>query len=166
MSEDNQSFVSKFLELKFKASNNVAWTQDETANLEHSLETNDMSSILAACCILVSKRPKDCDKSLNIIRNAIKTNTELTPYVELSIYEALTIISSQHLISFYQELLMFVTNSLSRRSINLDNTIFLLGRLARIDKGRALLILKSLQSDLDPLVQNSASLVLRGLSIH
>lgn len=157
------------LELKSKAYRGEAWTPAEEATIRLALKQRGPISILAASCILASRRLQGdsasldtTSESLGIIREALQYR-HLAAYVELSIYEALVQVESRQLASFYDVLLTFIQDSLLRRSINLDNTIFLLGRLARVGEPRALNLLHSLEHDNQSEIRENAGLVLSGL---
>lgn len=165
MSRDDAKVAEALLELKAKAAKGLPWTKDERIAVDNWLEGKGVASILAACCILVSRRPKECPKSLGIIRAEIQTKTP-EPYVELAIYEALLYVEPRHFASFNDTILSFINQSLTKRSVNLDNTICLLGNIARSGGSQALALLKSLAHDGESGVRENVSLVLRGLNAH
>jgi hypothetical protein len=88
----------------------------------------------------------------------------LPSYVELSVYEALIYVEAERLTPFRDSLLSFIEQSLTQRTINLDNTIFLLGKLARVGELGALELLRSLENDSNTEVRDSAIRVLNGLA--
>lgn len=159
---DVAQLAEMLLELKTRASKGTSWTDDERAKVDLCLQSPGITRVLAACCVLSSKRPEGCRRALSVIREAIEQQHQ-PPYVELLIYETLTIVETRYVVSFAAEILRFIQQTLNSRTINLDNTIFLLGRLARSGEGRALVLLKSLVQDNDPEIRSNASLVLRGI---
>jgi hypothetical protein len=162
MSKDDALIAEMLLRLKAKASKGMPWTDDEQAAVELSIGKGGEIGVLTACCILVSKRDNEDSKALEIVRREIALKNS-SPYVELSIYEAFTCIDMKKLASFRAAILSFIQWSLLRRAINLDNTIFLLGRLARTGESGALELLRSLAVDDDTEVKSNASFVLHGL---
>jgi hypothetical protein len=81
----------------------------------------------------------------------------------MSIYEALIYVEPHQIESFRDAIFQFVTRSLAKRVVNLDNTIVLLGNLARFGDRQALSILHTLAHDDEPSIRENALLVLRGL---
>jgi hypothetical protein len=162
MSCDTKIYVDLFLALKAKAAKGSPWSKQEQTTVEHCLNMEGIISVLAACCVLASKCSKGWEESLCIIREAIG-DKKTSPYVEQSIYEALIYLEPHHLVSFQEQLLHFIKHTLKKRAINLDNTIYVLGKMARNGNASSLGLLRSLESDVDPGVQNNVSLVLRGL---
>lgn len=163
MSNEDAQLIKIFLEMKYKAAIGTRWTKDEKAIINHCLERHDAISILAACCVLSSQRWRKWRRSLEIVQKAIEGRS-VQPYVELSIYEALVFVPIRNLASFYDAIFLFIEQSLSKRGIDLTNTIFLLGNLVRVGQGRALTILESLAVDPNPEVRENASLVLSRLN--
>jgi len=162
MSKDDALIAEMLLRLKAKAAKGVPWTDEEQAVVEVSIENGGEIGILTACCVLVSRRENEHDRALEIVRREIALKNS-SPYVELSIYEAAICIDMEKLASFRETILSFIEWSLLRRAINLDNTIFLLGRLARTGESRALALLRSFADDDDTGVRSNASFVLQGL---
>jgi hypothetical protein len=81
----------------------------------------------------------------------------------MAIYEALIYVRTDQLEVFAGALLNFVERSLSGRAIDLNNTLVLLGNLARGGNERALALLRSLTNDTDPGIGDNASHILRNL---
>ena len=162
MSKDDALIAEMLLRLKAKASKGAPWTDDEQAAVELSIGKEGEIGVLTACCILVSRSDNLHNKALDIIRREIELKNS-SPYVELSIYEALTCVDMKKLAAFRAAILSFSKWSLLRRAINLDNTIFLLGRLARTGESGALDLLRSLAADNDTEIKSNASFVLHGL---
>lgn len=162
MSKEYMQSPETLLKLKGKAVHEVRWTSDERAYIERCLGAQGLPSVLAACCILSSQRPKDCKRSIDIIRQAIESKP-LLPYVELSVYEALTRVSPRKYKSFIHSVYSFVEQSIAKRAINLNNLVVLLGILARAGDTRALALLQSLAHDSESDIRCNASLVLKGV---
>ncbi|WCJ58111.1 hypothetical protein NXS98_10280 [Fontisphaera persica] len=162
MTKDDAPVAEIFLQLKAKAAKGVPWTVDESATVRRALEKEGEIRVLAACCAVVSGRLEEHARSLHVIRKAVEQKNP-SPYVELSIYEALTRLESTTLARFGDAILSFIEQSLGRRAVNLDNTIFLLGRLARIGQSKALEFLQSLAHDSNAEVRDNASRVLQGI---
>jgi hypothetical protein len=151
-----------FLQLKAKAAKGTPWTESERLALGSSLMVEGDDSVLAGCCVLVSKQSEQYSQSLEVIRKAIERKSQ-SKFVELSIYEALIYVETKMLAPCRDAVFAFIEESLTRRAINLDNTIFLLGRLARAGEVRAVELLRSLEYDSDMEVRASAGRVLNGL---
>jgi hypothetical protein len=151
-----------FLRLKAKAARGAPWTSKERAAIKLSLEKEGRSSILAACCVLVTKHREVYDRALQVVQNAVGSENP-APYVELSIYEALICIEAENLAPFRDEVLSFIERSLTRRAVNLDNTIFLLGRFARLGERRAVALLRCLARDSSVGIRDTALGVVQGL---
>jgi len=162
MSNEQIHATQALLALKSKAANGIAWTAEEDAKIKRWLDENGHVSVLAACCVLASERPQAYPKSLGIVREAIGRR-HLPSYVELSVYEALIYVEALQLESFVDEILPFIGESLAKRTIDLDNTICLLGKLARAGESRALALLRSLAHDNDPGIRDNVALVLQGI---
>ena len=162
MSNEIMQIAEMFLELKAKAARGMTWTKDEQAVVTMCFEKEGVARVLAACCVLSSGRPKGCIRSLGIVREAIEQEHP-APFVELIIYEALTSVETSQLQAFSGAIVRFVEQSLKKRAISLDNTIFLLGKLARVGEVAALVLLRSLAGDSESGVRNAAGVVLRGL---
>ncbi|MCS6898084.1 MAG: hypothetical protein NZM29_08940 [Nitrospira sp.] len=163
VANDYAHAVQELLRLKTKAWEGLPWSANEQADINQWLGGGGNASILAACCVLAAERPPGCPESLGVIREALRRNG-LPSYVELSVYEALIYVEVERLTPFRDSLLSFVEKSLTRRTINLDNTIFLLGKLARVGETRALELLRSLENDSNTEVRDSAIRVLNGLA--
>lgn len=162
MTKDDAPLVEMFLRLKANANKGIRWTADERAAVRESLSKGGDLSILAACCVFVSRCSEKYPGSLEVLQKAIE-KTDPASYVELSIYEALIYLEIQEIARVRDPLLSFVEQSITRRAISLDNTIFLLGRLARTGEIRSLRLLKSLAHDPDDQIRGSALRVLDGL---
>ena len=165
MPNEELQLAKMLLELKAKSSKGLPWNEDERGAIKLCFEKRGGIGVLAACCILSSERPKGCSTALDIVREAIE-GEEPPPYVELSIYEALIYVEPDHLVPFYDAILRFIERSLMKRAVNLDNTIYLLGKLARPGDVRALALLRTLAHDSEPGIRDNASLVLRGVGDH
>jgi hypothetical protein len=165
MLHDEVQFAEMFLKLKAKAAAGTPWTKEEQTAINVCLEKDGILSVLAACCVLASGHPTGYRRSLAIV-GAELGRERREPYVELSIYEALTHVKPHYLVPFYEAILAFIKQSLLKREVNLDNTMFLLGKLARAGETRAIALLQSLAKDPSDEVRDNASLVLRGLSPH
>jgi hypothetical protein len=152
----------RLLEIKAKATANTPWSKLDQSEIDQALQCDNPVRALAACCILASERPKNCPKSLAIIRNVMRGQA-LPPYVELCIYEALTHVDGCLLATHAEQILPFVENSLERRTVNIDNTVFMLGALGRSGESRSLRLLRQLARDADNGVRTNASLVLKGI---
>ena len=151
--------ANRLLHLKAKAAKAVPWTAQDRATVRSCFEKDDDIGVLAGCCVLVSGRTGEFPSAIEVVRRALQ-NKHPPPYVELSIYEALLYVEAEQLKSFVDGLLSFIGQSLSRRAINLDNTTFLLGRMARCGEARALAVLRALAQDTDTEVRESASRLL------
>lgn len=162
MSNEQIHATQALLALKSKAAKGIAWTAEEEAKIERWLNEDGHVSVLAACCVLASERPQAWPKSLGIVREAIGRK-HLPPYVELSVYEALIYVEARQLESFVDEVFLFIEESLAKRTIDLDNTISLLGKLARAGESRAVALLRSLARDNDPGIRDNVALVLQGI---
>lgn len=162
MTNEEAPVAQTFLRLKAKAAKGRPWSTGERATVELSLKKEGDISVLAGCCLLVSQRSEQHGRSLEIIRKAIERGNP-SLYVELSIYEALIYVEVEKLAPFLDAVFSFIEQSLTRRAVNLDNAIFLLGRLGRGGENRALVLLRSLAHDKNSQVRDSASRVLRGL---
>jgi hypothetical protein len=162
MANDYAYATQHLLKLKTKAWEGVSWSADERAQIDRWLGDEGNISALAACCVLASERPAGCEKALGIIQEALQRK-RLPPYVELSVYEALIHVEAQSLAPLIEDLLPFIRESLSRRAVNLDNTIYLLGKLGRTGERRALELLQSLTHDDDLGIRDNASRVLQDL---
>lgn len=165
MPNENPQLPDMLLGLKAKAAHGIPWTEDERAAIEHSLGEGGITGVLAACCILSSQHPKGCSRSLGIIREAIERE-HMPPYAEMSVYEALIYVEPRQLEMFSESLFSFIEQSLAKRAINLDNTIVLLGNLARAGESRALPFLQALSRDSEPGIRENASIVLRGIEVQ
>ena len=159
---DELQSCNALFQLKAKASRGIPWSAEENAFIEACLNKKNEISILAACCVLSSQRPKGHVKSLGIVREAIKGDN-LPHYVEMSVYEALIYVEPQEVESFCNSLFHFIEQSIANRTVNLDNTVVLLGNLARNGKKHALLLLRSLEHDDDVGLRANAAIVLRGI---
>jgi hypothetical protein len=162
MTKENTLIAELFLRLKAKAARGLPWTSDERAAVEISIANEDELSILAACCVVVSGCWKEYPRSLVKLGEGLG-KTKPSPYVELSIYEALTCLETDKLSLLDDSVFSFVEQSLAHRAINLDNTLFLLGKLTRIGKSRASDLLKALAHDKNPEIREGALRVLEGI---
>jgi len=162
MPNEDVELAQMLLRLKANAHQGMPWTREEKIALERCFGKGGVVNILAACCVLSSGRPKNCPKSLRILREAIGRRDAST-YAELLIYEALIAVETRQLAPFYEATLSFIEQTLTRRTINLDNTIVLLGNLVRAGESRALALLRSLARDKNADVRENASFVLRGI---
>lgn len=162
MTEEEAPIAQAFLRLKAKAIKGTPWTTDERRTVELSLEKEGDIGVLAGCCLLVSQHPQDCGEALEVVRKGMEFK-DPSSYVELSIYEALIYVEVEKLAPFRNALFSFVAQSLTRRAINLDNTVFLLGRLARMGERRAVALLRSLAADSNAELRDAASRVLQGI---
>jgi hypothetical protein len=163
VANDYAHAVQELLKLKTKAWEGLPWSANEQADINHWLGSGGNTSILAGCCVLAAERPPACTKSLAVVREALRRKG-LPSYVELSVYEALIYVEAERLTPFRDSLLSFIEQSLTQRTINLDNTIFLLGKLARVGELGALELLRSLENDSNTEVRDSAIRVLNGLA--
>ena len=159
MPDGYASEVQMLLALKGKEARGVRWTRDDKTAVTECFEKGGMISILAACCVLCSKRRQGRRRSLAIVRQAIE-RVILPPYVELSLYEGLLFVRVAELAPFLDSILFFIEQSLLRRAIDLTNTINLLSRMAQSGEARAVALLRSLAVDEDAQVRSNASLVL------
>ena len=162
MTKEDAQIAEIFLRLKAKAANNELWTNDEIATVELAIRKEGEIAILAACCVLVSGHADLRGRAFGIFRQAIELNNP-SPYVDLSIYEAATCIDIDKLVPFRNAILSFIKRSLMQRAVNLDNTVYLLGKLARTGDNQALTLLRSLARDSDSEVRDNVSCVLRGI---
>jgi hypothetical protein len=162
MFREEVQLADMLLALKSKAAKSLMWTQGEESSINSCLEKEGTPRVLAACCILCSNHRRWYYQAVDVVAAALGLK-EPDPYVELSVYEALIHVDLGDLASSYDKLFVFIDHSFTRRAINLDNTIYLLGRLARSGEKRALTLLHTLMHDSDVGIQNSVSLVLRGL---
>lgn len=163
MSTEDTYPIQMLLALKSKAASGISWTADEQAAIKRWLETKGDLGVLAACCVLASERLKELPRSLDVVREAIRRK-RLPPYVELSVYEALIYVETGRLEAFLAEIISFVEDTVARRQSNFDNTMCLLGKLARAGVPRALGLLQSLARDSGPGIRQNAALVLRGVA--
>lgn len=162
VTKDEAQVAETFLRLKVKSVQGVPWTADESATVELSLKREGDIRVLAGCCVLVSQRSEDYGDALEAVRKAIE-DKNVSPYVELSIYEALIYVQVEKLAPFRDALFSFIEQSLARRTINLDNTIFLIGRLARTGDRHALGLLQSLAHDNNAEIRDNAFHILQGI---
>lgn len=162
MSTDIRYVIQMLLALKWKAANGISWTVDEQAAVERWLESKGDLSVLAACCVLASDRLKDFPGSLDVVHEAIQRK-RLPAYVELFVYEALIFVETSRLRPWCRDIISFVEDTLARRQVNMENTMCLLGKLARAGVRQAFVLLQSLARDSDPEVQQNAALVLQRL---
>jgi hypothetical protein len=153
---DVRKYIHELLELKTKAFNGVNWSAEEKAHIQKLLQDQGNIGVLAACCVLASQRCREFPGSLEIVCKALGRE-HLPSYVELSIYEALINVEVRQLEPLFVEILSFVESTISRRAINLDNTICLLGKLSYAGDRQALSLLQSLACDNDPAVRDSAA---------
>jgi hypothetical protein len=165
MPKEDVELAKMLLELKARAHQSMAWSKDEKVALERCFGRGGIISVLAACCVLSSGRPRNCRRSLSILRENIERGSP-PPYVELLVYEALITVETNELSPFYDAIFGFIEESLTRRAVNLDNTIVLLGNLARANQPRALVILQTLTQDGKSPIRDNASFVLQKLTKH
>jgi hypothetical protein len=163
MKEQDLQLANVFLELKAKSAKGVSWTRGDRSTIRRTLREKGEVGALAACCVLASHRREDRSKALDILSRAMESGRP-SRLVELSIYEALTCVRIHELAAFAGSIFPFVDASLSRRSVDLDNVIVLLGRLARTGSKRAMSLLHSLLRDSDAGLRDNASIVLKGLN--
>ena len=159
MTEDDKFLINMFLRLKLKAVKSHVWTDDERTAVELNIKRDDEIGILAACCVLVSGYANAYRRAVEVLRRAIESKN-LSHYVELSVYEAIIFVPIREFDSFRDAVLSFIEQSLSRRAVDLVNTICLLGILARAGESRALLLLQSLAHDPDAEIRNYVSVQL------
>jgi hypothetical protein len=162
MTKDDAHIAEMLLRLKSKAANGLAWSAEDLVNVELCFDKPGDISALAAWCVLASERHELHNRAVGVFRTAVE-HLDPNPYVELLLYEAAACIEAHELNLFGDAILRFVERSVTRRTINLANTIFLLGRLARMGDERALGLLYNLSQDKDSEVQNYVAIVLKGL---
>lgn len=148
----------ELLRLKAKAAKGHAWTPAEQGDIQRWLDGENYLSVVTACCMLVSGRPKTSAKLLEILQRAIKRR-RLPTHVEASIYEALVFLPTFQLVRLSDDLLSFIEESLVARTVDLTNAIHVLEKLARSDNKRALQALLSLAHDADPEIMANACAV-------
>jgi hypothetical protein len=150
------------LRLKAKIFRGGRWSAKEGAMLDDWLQRGGWTSILAACCVVTSRQKRRRHTALQLMREAMQMDL-LPPYVELLLYEALLSVGKVELVRMRDLVFRFVERSLVRRAVNLDNTIVVLGGLARAGESRAVSMLRALCSDQDPEIQTNARIVVNGL---
>ena len=158
---ETSNLIDTFLRLKAKAAAGVAWSSEEQQMIDSALERADPIGVLAACCILASKVPSGSQQPLNTIIGSLESR--LPGYVELSVYEALIMVDDNRLRSFANKLIPFIERTLNERAINLDNTITLIGKLARSREKSCLELLRGLTLDSETGVREIASAILKDL---
>jgi hypothetical protein len=163
MLREESQIAEQFLVLRAKASRGAAWSEEDRALVDSHLNGGGVLSVLAACCVIVSGRPKGCQRALTILRSEIEKR-QPDPYVELLLYEALIYLEFSTLEPFKDKLTFFIEDSLKLRRVNLVNTTCLIGYLAKHGDSRAATLLRSLSIDSDPEVRDNASALLRSLS--
>lgn len=162
MPNDEVQLADALLRLKANAHAGTLWTNQEWATVEYCMQREGVVSICAACCILSSGQQKGYRRSLLIISEAIKRKN-LPPYAQLLTYEALIAVETPLLEPFKDDLFSFIEQSIAKRPVNLDNTVALIGNLARAGDTRALAILRNLAQDKDPGIADNAARILQGL---
>jgi len=161
MNQNDALTRETFLRLKAKVAQGHSWTPEESAGLQRSLEDHGDIGILAGCCMIVCNPSEPNHRAIEVIRPAFARDNPR--YVEMSIYEALIYAQPEALVPIRDEVFSMIERSLMQRAINLDNTIFLLGKMARMGENRALEFLRTLARDDDTEIQSSAIRVLRGI---
>lgn len=162
MRSSEVKYAELFLELKLKSSRNLAWTKEDQREVDLCLDGEGEVCTLAACCVVASGQIKHFDRAISIIRKAIERGP-LSRYTEAMIYEALTLVEANQLLSFCEAIMAFIDSTLTRREVDLNNTVFLLGRLGRAGHSGARRVLRLLIADADPEVRDCASRILKGL---
>ena len=160
----NAELANRLLSLKLKACNGLPWTNDDITTVKDCLQRDDVMRILAACCVLSSRWLEDWSQALGIVRVAIE-RTEVPPYAELLIYEALTSIRRTEMEPYWVAILRFIEKSLERRSVSLVNAVAVLGIMGRAGEPHAIALLKSLTEDSDAQVRSNAILILKDIGI-
>ena len=163
MNKEEVRFAEMLLGLKSKASRGCQWTQEEHHLVEAGIKAEGEVLILTACCILVSGYTSRYKMAPEILQDAIESNNP-SAYVEMSIYEAVVSIGPMQCDTYRDSLIAFIERSISKRSVELTNTVCLLGMIARLGELRALSLLKSLKVDSDLQVRENVSFLLRSLS--
>ncbi len=155
--------VSKrLLSLASKAAAGQQWSSEEQANVDKWLNTDGDVGILAACCVLASKRPPGCPQALRKVRLTL-ARAGLPVYLELCVYEALAFVETPVVMDWHEDILGFIRRSLLLRRIDLTNTIYVLGKLARMNDAEAQQILQMLAQDSDAVTSSCARLMLEGV---
>ena len=163
MPTDDRQLAEKLLAIKARAVTQLPWTAADNATLRSCLERGGNLRVLAACCILVSQRPPGCPSALAIVREAVECGT-FGAYVELSINEALTFVAVAQLAPFQTAIMGLIRESLRARRVDLVNTVFLVGKLARSGDRQALELLRLLADDAESGVRENATMALSGIS--
>jgi hypothetical protein len=162
MPHRNTIVINALLALKAKAASGSAWTVADTKKIDRWINVPGEISVLAACCVVASDRLVRFPHALGIICDSLRCGCN-SQYLELSIYEALIQVDVWQLKPYFDDVYRFINRTLAERRIDLDNTICLIGKFARVKDRRAMKLLKTLALDSNDKIRDGAVIVLHGI---